>query len=117
MTIGKDILLLAIGSMVYPALETHKLLKQAGYSSTVINARFLKPLDVDLILPAVDSHKYIVTMEENVIAGGFGSAVLELLAQRGGKSIQNVFLLGIPDQFITHGPQQVYEKRLVWNQK
>lgn len=111
MTIGKDILLLAIGSMVYPALETHKLLKQAGYSSTVINARFLKPLDVDLILPAVDSHKYIVTMEENVIAGGFGSAVLELLAQRG-KSIQNVLLLGIPDQFITHGPQQVLREKV-----
>ncbi len=100
--VGNDLLILAIGSMVYPALAVRSLLETEGISCTVINARFIKPLDEELILDAVQKHAGIITMEENVLAGGFGSAVLELLAARGitGKKVLNI---GLPDSFVGHG--------------
>ncbi len=98
---GKDLVIIAGGTMVYPALETGKILDKQGISTTVINARFIKPLDEELIKAAVEKHKYVVTMEENVIAGGFGAGVLELLARLGlAKKVLNI---GLPDAFVTQG--------------
>lgn len=102
MALGNDLLIIAIGSMVYPALAVKDILKNYGYNTTVINARFVKPLDENLILDAVQKHPYLVTMEENVLQGGFGSAVLELLAKHQ-MPLQNILNIGMPDKFATHG--------------
>lgn len=109
--VGNDLVILAIGSMVYPALATRNILADKGISCTVINARFIKPLDQDLILDAAKKHKGIVTMEENVVAGGFGSAVLELLANQGltDKKILNI---GLPDSFIRHGKSDMLRENV-----
>jgi 1-deoxy-D-xylulose-5-phosphate synthase len=94
---GNGTVIIAVGSMVYPAVEAAKLLGGA----TVINARFVKPLDKDLILDAVKSADKIVTVEEGVLDGGFGSAVLELLAEEGiNKPVERI---GLPTKFIEQG--------------
>jgi 1-deoxy-D-xylulose-5-phosphate synthase len=111
LTEGSDILILAIGSLVYPALKTREFLLAEGFSCTVVNTRFVKPLDQELILEKVPQHKYIVTMEENVVAGGFGSGVLELLSQKG-KINNNFLMLGLPDEFVTHGPQNLLREKV-----
>jgi len=108
---GTDILIIAVGSMVYPALSVREILISYGLECTVINARFIKPLDEQLITKNVLSHKYLVTMEENVVAGGFGSGVLELLMQKG-VAINNALLLGLPDEFITHGKPEILKKNI-----
>jgi len=95
---GKDVLLLAVGTMVDSALQVAENLALRGISAGVINARFIKPLDEDLIIPAVESARLVATMEENVRRGGFGSGVLELLAER--NILKPVVQFGIPDQFI-----------------
>ena len=100
---GEDMLILAIGSTVYPSLQAAKRLGEAGIQTAVINSRFLKPLDGDLICSWAKKTSRVLTVEENVLQGGFGSAVLELFQERGLFSIQ-VKRLGIPDLFIEHGP-------------
>lgn len=95
---GKDLSIITIGSMVYPSLQAAIKLQKFGLSIQVINARFVKPLDKDLILKAANCKK-ILTVEENVIAGGFGSAVSELLA---GHNLE-IHHMGLPDKFIEHG--------------
>lgn len=95
---GNDILLLAVGSMVDEALKVAANLEKDGISVGVINARFVKPLDRDLILSAVSSVKLVATMEENVRMGGFGSGVLELLAESG--VLKPFVQFGAPDRFI-----------------
>jgi 1-deoxy-D-xylulose-5-phosphate synthase len=93
---GKRIAILAFGSMVQPSLEA------AGeLDATVVNMRFVKPLDRDLVLELARSHELLVTVEENVIAGGAGSAVLEALQAAG--SHVAVLQLGLPDRFIDQG--------------
>jgi 1-deoxy-D-xylulose-5-phosphate synthase len=111
LTEGSDVLILAIGSMVYPALKTREILLEEGLSCTVVNARFVKPLDQELLLEKVAQHKYVVTMEENVIAGGFGSGVLEFLCQKG-KINNNFLMLGLPDEFVTHGSQSLLREKV-----
>jgi 1-deoxy-D-xylulose-5-phosphate synthase len=101
---GVDILILAIGSTVYPSLRAAERLEDIGIHTAVINSRFLKPLDGDLICDWAKRTGGILTIEENVLQGGFGSAVLELLQERSLFSIQ-VKRLGIPDLFVEHGPQ------------
>jgi 1-deoxy-D-xylulose-5-phosphate synthase len=103
---GDDILILAIGSTVYPALRAADRLEDSGVHAAVINSRFLKPLDETLIYHWAKKTKRVLTAEENVIEGGFGSAVLELLQEKGLISVQ-VKRLGIPDLFVEHGPQSV----------
>ena len=107
---GEDLLILALGASVYPALEAAKELAQQGFSATVVNARFIKPLDENLILSLAAKHGRVLTVEENVLAGGFGSAVLELLADQGlfGVSVKR---LGIPDVFVEHGTQDILRKK------
>ena len=103
---GKDTAIIAVGSMITPALEAARLLKKSGIDCTVVNARFVKPLDQEQILKLLATHSKFVTVEENAVAGGFGSAVGEFLARQGitGVRLKN---LGIPDQFIAHGPIEV----------
>ncbi|MBU1027244.1 MAG: 1-deoxy-D-xylulose-5-phosphate synthase [Candidatus Margulisbacteria bacterium] len=93
--------LISIGSMVYPSIEAAKMLEKDGVAATVINARFVKPLDKDLILEAVKSADRIVTVEEGVLDGGFGSAILELLAEAG--IAKKVKCFGLPAKFIEQG--------------
>ncbi|MBE3587969.1 MAG: 1-deoxy-D-xylulose-5-phosphate synthase [Thermoanaerobacteraceae bacterium] len=99
---GNDITLLALGSMVSPALEAAGVLARQGISAAVINARFVKPLDEEMITRYALRTRRIITIEEHNLEGGFGSAVLELLADRGLRNIQ-ITRLGIPGQFILHG--------------
>jgi 1-deoxy-D-xylulose-5-phosphate synthase len=103
---GEDLLILALGASVYPALDAAKELDKKGFSTTVVNARFVKPLDEHLILSLAAKHGRVLTVEENVLAGGFGSAVLELLADRNLSGI-TVKRCGIPDVFVEHGTQDI----------
>jgi 1-deoxy-D-xylulose-5-phosphate synthase len=107
---GQDILILAIGSTVYPSLRAAERLADVGIQATVINSRFLKPLDGDLLCNWAKMLRKVLTVEENVLQGGFGSAVLELFQERGLLSIQ-VKRLGIPDIFVEHGPQALLREK------
>ena len=99
---GGDVIIIAVGSMVYPSIESTVLLKERGIDAGVVNARFIKPLDKDLIMDLAHKYQYIVTVEDGALIGGFGSAVLELLEEN---EIFHVRIkrLGIPDIFIEHG--------------
>jgi 1-deoxy-D-xylulose-5-phosphate synthase len=103
---GSDVLILAIGRMVGDALAAHKELTQRGVSATVVNCRYVKPLDHDLICSLAATIPRIITVEENVRHGGFGSAVLETLMD-GGISDIRVERIGIDDVFVEHGSQQL----------
>ena len=106
---GTDLTIVAIGSTVMPAVKAAEQLAEQGISAGVVNARFIKPLDADLILGQAKATGKIVTVEENVLQGGFGSAVLELL-QDNGMSQVRVKRLGIPDQYIEQGTQAQLRK-------
>ncbi len=97
---GDDILLVGYGSMVHPALQTAEILSEHGVQATVVNARFAKPLDTDLLLPLAKQIGRVVTFEEGQIMGGFGSAVAEALLDA---DIQvPVLRLGVPDVLVDH---------------
>ncbi len=97
---GDDLLLLAYGSMVYPSLQTAELLAQHGIRCTVVNARFAKPLDTELILPLAQRIGKVVTLEEGCLPGGFGSAVLEAFQEA--NLTPEVLRLGVPDLLVEH---------------
>jgi len=102
---GDDVLILAIGSTVYPSLEAaHRLLRD-GIGASVINCRFVKPLDGELICTMAEKLGNVITVEENVLDGGFGSAILELFGERGFSWV-TVKRIGILDRFVEHGPQE-----------
>ena len=100
---GDDVALLAVGSMVLAAERAADLLAAEGIRASVVNARFVKPLDEALILDLADRCGAVVTVEENVVRGGFGSAVLELLAERG--RVLPTRVLGIADRIFDHASQ------------
>ncbi|MEW6595130.1 MAG: 1-deoxy-D-xylulose-5-phosphate synthase [Thermodesulfobacteriota bacterium] len=100
---GKDLLLLPVGNRVYPALEAAEGLGKIGIEAAVINPRFIRPLDGELICDWAKRTGKVLTVEDNSRRGGFGSAVLELLAQQGIDA--KVRLLGLPDRFMEHGTQ------------
>jgi 1-deoxy-D-xylulose-5-phosphate synthase len=110
LTRGNDVLILAIGRPVADALEAHALLSEKGIFATVVNCRFVKPLDADLICSLAAKIPYVVTVEENVLQGGFGSAVLECLSDNG---VMNYRLarIGIPDIYVAHGPQELLRSK------
>jgi len=99
---GDDAAIIAIGSMVYPSIEAARLLKKSGIDVAVVNARFIKPLDERMLTYIADRYDIIITVEDGVLAGGFGSALLELLESRGISGVL-VKRIGIPDRFIEHG--------------
>ena len=96
-----DICLLAVGSMVETALAVRKRLRQNGYSTSIVNCRFVKPIDEELLVRMAGEHKLLVTMEENVRTGGFGDHVLETLEDRG--ITVPVVQIALPDDYIEHG--------------
>ncbi|HKP67979.1 MAG TPA: transketolase C-terminal domain-containing protein, partial [Pyrinomonadaceae bacterium] len=100
---GKDVALVAYGSMVAPALDAAARLKTEGIDATVVNARFVKPLDEEMILRLAKDFEVIVTIEEAYLAGGFGSAVLECLEANGMQDKVKVARLGVTDEIVTHG--------------
>jgi 1-deoxy-D-xylulose-5-phosphate synthase len=100
LTDGDDLLIVAYGAMVYPALATAGLLQERGVRAAVINARFLRPLDEALIVPMARRIGRVVTMEEGCLAGGFGAAVVETLNDR--DVLVPVLRLGIPDVLVDH---------------
>jgi 1-deoxy-D-xylulose-5-phosphate synthase len=95
----------AIGACVHPALAAAELLKAEGIPIRVINARFVKPLDGELLCGTAEKLKRVITVEENTLMGGFGSAVLELFAEAGISGVA-VRRLGIPDEFAQHATQK-----------
>ncbi len=101
---GKDVLLLPMGNRVVPALEAAEELKKFGISAAVINPRFIKPLDAELICHWAQHTTRVVTIEDNARQGGFGSTILELFCEHGLHSIKTC-VLGHPDNFVEHGPQ------------
>jgi len=107
---GQDILIIAIGTTVYPSLRAAEKLAETGIQAAVVNSRFLKPLDGNLLCDWAKRTGKVLTVEENVLQGGFGSAVLELFQERGLISIQ-VKRLGIPDIFVEHGPQALLREK------
>lgn len=105
---GKDAAIIAYGSMVEPAMDAAERLAADGIQATVVNARFVKPLDEELISKLALEHQLLVTVEEAYLAGGFGSAVMELLEENGLLENTTVVRMGVPDEIVTHGdPKQL----------
>lgn len=98
---GEQIALVAVGSMVETAVQVKDELAESGIQATVVNARFVKPLDTEMLDHLAEKHNMIVTMEENVIRGGFGEAVSDYYMTKG--SAVYVKHVGIPDEFVEHG--------------
>jgi 1-deoxy-D-xylulose-5-phosphate synthase len=108
---GDEVAILAVGSMVAPSLKAAELLEENGLQCTVVNARFVKPLDANLILSIGGEVKKMVTVEENALGGGFGSRVSSLLQGSHIKDISMVSI-GLPDEFIEHGSQELLRSKL-----
>jgi 1-deoxy-D-xylulose-5-phosphate synthase len=108
LTDGDDLLIVAYGSMVAPAMATAGLLQEKGVRATVVNARFVRPLDEALLLPLAQRISKVVTMEEGALPGGFGAALVEALSDKGIQS--SVLRIGIPDVLVDHAtPEQSKE--------
>ncbi|HIJ88617.1 MAG TPA: 1-deoxy-D-xylulose-5-phosphate synthase [Desulfuromonadales bacterium] len=107
--IGSDLTIIAVGATVYPALQAAEALGINGISTGVVNARFVKPLDKELLLGVARQSGMIMTVEENALQGGFGSAVLELFHDN---ELHNVKVrrLGLPDQYVEQGSQAQLRK-------
>ncbi len=108
---GKDILLLGAGFMTNELKKTAEVLKQNGYNPTLVDARVVKPLDQECYRSLFDNHKVIVTLEDNTLVGGYGSAVLELLSDLG-YTDKKLLRFGLPDQFVEQGEIQNLYKLL-----
>ncbi len=99
---GKDGVILALGTLVYPCLKAAEKLALDGISVSVVNARFVKPLDEDLIVCLANEKSFLVTVEEAALMGGFGSAVMELLEEKKLEG-NRILRIGVPDKLIPHG--------------
>jgi 1-deoxy-D-xylulose-5-phosphate synthase len=108
---GDDVAILAIGATVMPAVEAASMLAEQNIQATVMNARFVKPLDERTITELGSSFQHIVTVEENASMGGFGSAVMECL-ERLGQPRATVHRIGVPDRFIDHATQSQQRREL-----
>ncbi|HEX2911234.1 MAG TPA: 1-deoxy-D-xylulose-5-phosphate synthase [Chloroflexia bacterium] len=107
---GEDLALVALGSEVYPAMAAAEILASRGIKAAVINARFVKPLDEELLVEAARKYRRIITLEENVLTGGFGSAVMELYESKGLNEVE-VHRIGVGDHFVTHGAQPLLREK------
>lgn len=107
---GESVAILAVGTMVEQARKTAEELNRCGIQPTIVNMRFIKPLDMDRLQEVVESHTHLVTMEDGTVEGGFGGAVAQHLNSlpHGGRPL---LILGLPDQIIEHGSrEQIFEK-------
>ncbi|MDA8215524.1 MAG: 1-deoxy-D-xylulose-5-phosphate synthase [Nitrospiraceae bacterium] len=107
---GDDIAIIAAGNAVSPSSKAAEMLRRDGINACVVNARFIKPLDEELIISLSGRIKRIITIEENVLAGGFGSAVLECLNKAGMNDVA-VKRIGVDDEFVEHGSQSILRKK------
>ncbi len=107
---GSDLSIIAIGKMVERAVEVSNILEKQGKSVEVINARFLKPLDENKILESINKTKKVITIEDNIIIGGLGSKIEELIVKH---NLQNIAFkkYGYPDEFIKHGSTSEIEDK------
>ena len=106
----QGIALFAVGSMVKTAESVRETLKEKGYGVSLINARFVKPIDEEAVREACESHALIVTMEENVTCGGYGEKVLDYMNR---KRLDNLFLnISIPDSYIEHGNVELLKREI-----
>ena len=105
-----EICLIAVGEMVETAEKVRDILKSEGHNVSLVNARFVKPVDRDMIIESCRDHPLLVTLEDNVVIGGFGSAVLEVLAGEGIE--KEVLTMGVPDRFIRHGSVDELKKEI-----
>jgi 1-deoxy-D-xylulose-5-phosphate synthase len=105
---GADVAILCYGPVAHDALAAAEALAAVGIEATVVNARFAKPLDVERYLALAARIGRVLTVEEHVIAGGFGSAVSELFVERGAKV--ELEILGVPDEWVDHGAQKLWRK-------
>ncbi len=104
---GDDLLLIGYGSMVNPAMQTAEILSEHGIEATVVNPRFVKPLDTELILPLAERIGKVVTIEEGCLMGGFGSAVAEALLDH--NITVPMLRIGVPDKLVEHAtPEQSF---------
>lgn len=106
----KDITIVSIGHMFEEAAKTRELLKAEGYNCSLVNARFVKPLDEQMVKKLAENHKLIVTIEENIQAGGFGERVLECVSRNHLNA--SVLPLALPDDYIEHGSVDVLRKEV-----
>ncbi len=104
---GGEVAIIAYGSMVHPSVQAAERLARDGIEATVVNARFVKPLDAGLLLALARTKRLILTVEEAYLAGGFGSAVMELLEENGLLDKVRVVRMGVPDRLVTHGDAQL----------
>ncbi|WP_456384261.1 1-deoxy-D-xylulose-5-phosphate synthase [Persephonella sp.] len=107
---GKEVLLLGVGRYVSRALEVSKELKKYGIKPTVVNARFIRPMDEKLLTELLKSHHYVITMEDGALNGGFGSAVGEFILDN--RFTNELLRFGIPDRFVQHGKVNQLEEEL-----
>ena len=105
---GSGILLFAAGSMVETALTVHEILKEKGFDATIVNARFIRPFDMEMLKEQLPSHELLVTMEENVRSGGFGEHVESYVHFPG----QKVLTIAIEDEYVEHGNVDLLKKKL-----
>jgi 1-deoxy-D-xylulose-5-phosphate synthase len=106
---GEDVLILAVGHMLSPSLKAAEQLAQAGVSATVVDVRWVKPLDQGVYTDLLNRHRVVLTIEDNVVSGGYGSQLADLMAEMGRFDIP-MRHIGLPDAFVTHGDVSTLHK-------
>lgn len=105
-----EICLMAVGSMVKTAAEVKAALNAEGHKCSVINARFVKPIDLEAVTWAAENHKLVVTMEENVASGGYGEKVRDAMSSL--KTETKLLTVAIPDEYVEHGNVDLLKQEL-----
>lgn len=108
----QEIALLAVGSMVETAVQVYGLLKSMGYFCSLINVRFVKPLDTELLDSLLEKHDYLVTMEENVESGGFGEHVVQYFNSKDAEHMPKIQNIALPNIYVEHGNVEILKKEL-----
>ena len=108
----QEIALLAVGSMVETAAQGYELLKSMGYFCSLVNVRFVKPLDTDLLDSLLDKHDFLVTLEENVESGGFGEHVVQYFNNKDAQHMPRIQNIALPDVYVEHGSVEILKREL-----
>ncbi|MCI9527299.1 MAG: 1-deoxy-D-xylulose-5-phosphate synthase [Lachnospiraceae bacterium] len=108
----QEIALLAVGSMVETAAQVYELLKSMGYFCSLVNVRFVKPLDTDLLDSLLDKHDFLVTLEENVESGGFGEHVVQYFNNKDAQHMPRIQNIALPDVYVEHGSVEILKREL-----
>ena len=106
-----EIALLAVGSMVKTAKEVRRLLKSMGYFCSLVNVRFIKPMDTDLLDQLAESHDLLVTLEENVISGGYGEHVSRYFSEKKPEHMPQLMNIALADKYVEQGNVEILKKQ------